>query len=321
MSSVRAWHPGLYRQMAASTAGVCIEFLCEADRIALEVIVDDVPSGSASAIGYITDPALKRRPDGFACIVDDCPLPVVMPEPGRSTVTFDFSNVADARPKDTGMLPGLGQLHHVRIWLPSLRGCSLGDVMAEGYMEPVGERPALLVLGDSISQGFFSGDAAHGWPALVAKELGYDVLNKSIGGQVVQPGTAVRDASKPDPAAIVIQLGTNYRFEPCSAAQVRADIRAYLSEVAAAWPEVLTWVVTPTYHDEDVWPTSMRSCFKDVPEMLESEAARHSSMQVVNGLELMDADKSLLSDGSDHPNAAGNAQIAERLLVRMRKLT
>ena len=188
VSSVRAWHPGLYRQMSASTAGVCIEFLCESDKVSLEVIVDGLPSGSASAIGYIVDPALKRRPDGFACVVDDRALPVVMPEPGKSTLSYDFSAIADARPKDTGMLPGLGQLHHVRIWLPCLRGCAVGDVVAEGYIEPVGERPSLLVLGDSIGQGFFSGDAAHGWPALVAQELGYDVANKSIGGQVVQPG-------------------------------------------------------------------------------------------------------------------------------------
>ena len=39
VGSVRAWHPGLYRQLAVATAGVCLEMETDATRLALEVRV------------------------------------------------------------------------------------------------------------------------------------------------------------------------------------------------------------------------------------------------------------------------------------------
>ena len=37
LGSVRAWHPGLYRQMAACTAGVTMEFETDASVVTLEL--------------------------------------------------------------------------------------------------------------------------------------------------------------------------------------------------------------------------------------------------------------------------------------------
>ena len=104
-------------------------------------------------------------------------------------------------------------------------------------IEPVASRDQLLVIGDSIAQGFVSGDPAHNWPALLATKLGLDVLNQGIGGQVFLPGSTVGLVDEASPSAVVVELGENYRYEPCQEMRISRDIRTSLFEVAEAWPE------------------------------------------------------------------------------------
>lgn len=113
----------------------------------------------------------------------------------------------------------------------------------------------------------------------------------------------------------MVEFGANYRFEPCQAGRVEQEVRTYLYEVAATWPEVPTWVMTTLPHTEVAYPNHLRSCFAEVDGIIRRCAARHGSMRVVDGSALLDAGDlaRLLADGSDHPGAAGQAMLAERL--------
>ena len=190
----------------------------------------------------------------------------------------------------------------VRLWLPCLAGCRLGAVLGDGtFAEPVACPPDLLVLGDSIAQGFTSLDPAISWPALLADSLGLGLVNQGVGGQVFQPGTLVGLAGAVRPEHIVVEFGANYRFEPCQAGRVEQEVRTYLYEVAATWPEVPTWVMTTLPHTEVAYPNHLRSCFAEVDGIIRRCAARHGSMRVVDGSALLDAGDlaRLLADGSD----------------------
>ena len=48
----------------------------------------------------------------------------------------------------------------------------------------------------------------------------------------------------------MVEFGANYRFEPCQAGRVEQEVRTYLYEVAATWPEVPTWVMTTLPYTE-----------------------------------------------------------------------
>ena len=184
-------------------------------------------------------------------------------------------------------------------------------------LEPVPARRGLLVLGDSIAQGFVCDDPALAWPRLVADRLDLDLVNQGIGGQVTQPGSVADAGSAIRPARIVVALGANYRYEPCSAAAVGRDLRLYLDEVARAWPNTPCWVCSPVWHDEDAWPSNPRSCWRELGALLAPAVARHQHMGLVDGMVLMDHDAALLADGFEHPNARGMRQIAERTLEVM----
>ena len=316
LGSCQAWHPGLYRQMARTTAGICIEFETDALEVGLEVRVDPEPKGTRAVLEVIDrgNPGSVQPHDGISFDIDGHHVWYGMP---RADETCVVTRVDGYDPQDAmGLqpLPGMARARHVRIWLPALRGCSVRDVWCDGtFLRSVPQRKQLLVLGDSIAQGFVSEDPALSWPSLLADKLGLDVVNQGIGGQVFQPGSLFGLAGSIDPARIVVALGENYRYEPCVARRVSLDIRAYLSEVSRLWPSVPTHVATPLWHDEEAWPSHGMSCHKQVPELIAAQVAVHDQMRLIDGLELIEHDPELFADGYEHPNARGCRQIATRL--------
>lgn len=303
LGSIAAWHPRLYREMAGCTAGIRLELETDSAHLALEASMDPFPSGSAAMLADAldADPSLRPPYDGFSLVADGRRLGVRVPG-DDGLVRFAL-----------GAVPG--KRRRVQLWLPCLTGCRLRAVVGDGSLiEPVAPSRPLLVLGDSISQGFTATDPALAWPALLASGWGLGLVNQGVGGQVFQPGS-VADAARavPDPALIVVELGANYRFEPCRSDPAERDARAYLAEVSRAWPRVPTVVLTTLFHTEDRYPTHPSSCFADIDRIIREAAAAHPQMRVVEGSGILPADPDLLIDGSDHPGPEGQVTLYQNL--------
>lgn len=325
LGSVRAWHPGLFRQMAACTAGVCVAFSTDGHTARVEVRMGAASRPTRTMLADVGR-AGGVAPEAALVSVEVDGRPLGTFSPGeRDVVTFGLDDAATLPSPGMARLPGMGEPHEVRVWLPCLLPCAVRDVSVEGatYLGPASERDVLLVLGDSIAQGFTVGDAALTWPALLAKRLGLDLVNQGIGGQVFQPGSLPAPAAVPRVAAVVVEFADNYRFERCSAAAVRRDARAYLAEVASAWPDTPTAVVTTPPHTETLYPTHPASCAAEVDALISEAAAPHAQMRLVDGSRLLPAARlgELLADGSDHPGAEGQrlmARALERSLLHTR---
>ena len=314
LGSVRAWHPGVFRQMAACASGIRLELETDSSRLRVELRAGEVPRGSLAVLRDVAAHTGSEPPaaDVASADVDGRHLgPFLLA--GRDALELELE---EAGTQAALPLPGMGPRHRVRVWLPCLAPCSVREVMGDGtYLEPVSPRGELLVLGDSIAQGFVASDPALTWPALLADHLGLDLVNQGIGAQVFQPGSLADAPRAIEPAAVVVEFADNYRFEPCSASGVARDVRAYLGEVAAAWPEAPTWVLTTPPHTEALYPTDARSCVAEVDEMIAAEVARHPQMRLVRAGALLDERllPRLLADGSDHPGDDGQLMLAERL--------
>lgn len=317
LGSVRAWHPGLFRQMAACTAGICLEFETDATVVELEARVDEMPRGSAAVIADVErhDPGARPPYDGLGMEVDGRHLPVALPGED-DLVSWLLDDPAAAPAPGLQRLPGMGVPHHVRVWLPCLTSCAVREVRSDGtYLRPVEPREQLVVLGDSIAQGFVGVTPGLSWPARLADHLGLDLVNQGLGAQVFQVGALAGLAGSARAAAVVVELGANYRFEPCQASRVGRDIRTCLYEVAEAFPDVPVWVLTCPPHTEELYPTHARSCYAEVDGLIRAAAAPHEHLRVVDASALLDEDAlgELLADGSDHPGPAGQKMMAERL--------
>lgn len=172
----------------------------------------------------------------------------------------------------------------------------------------------MLVLGDSIGQGFCSDDPALAWSALFAEHCSLELVNQSVGGQVFQP-SSLMGLDVDDVDLVIVELGGNYRHEPCTTSVVRNDIRAYLREAARIFEGSRIVVITPTGHDRRLCPLHVGSCARDVSRML-FQVGRELGMDVVDGLRLLENGDPLLADG-EHPTTVGHVQIASRLAAAL----
>lgn len=317
LGSCLSWHPGLFRQMAQTTAGICLAFTTNSSEIALEVSWDPEPKGTRAVLRDVDgeDPSLWKVHDGASCEVDGRLLAPHQAGSGEELCVWRLDDEEDVHPGwHLQRLPGFGPERTVRIWLPALRGCTIRTLWGDGTtLAPAKARPLLLVLGDSIAQGFVSDEPRASWAAEVAERHGLDLLNQSIGGQVISPEFAEAVPKDVEPAEILVELGANYRYEAYPESRLRVDARAFLAALHARWPEVPALVMTPVAHLEDRYPTHPRSCFSAVPEVLRSEAARYPEMVCVDGSRLVDPVPSAFADGTDHPTASSGKRIAERL--------
>lgn len=305
VGGMAAWHPRLYREMAGCTSGVRLDFVTDSAHVALEVEADALPAGSRAMIADLlrNDPEARPPFDGFSFCCEGRRLGGVrMPEPDGGLI---FA---------LGFAPG--KTRRAQIWLPCLSGCALRGVFGDGtFIEPA-PAPAgtLLVLGDSIAQGFTALDPAATWPALLADRLGLGLIDQGIGGQVFQPGSVADAASLVSPSLVVVEFGANYRFEPCRAEAVERDARAYFSEICRAWPGVPVLALTPLFHTEALYPTHPGSCFADVARIIREATAAHGQVCLVDGDGILPTDPAVLADGSDHPGPLGQVLICEKLM-------
>lgn len=313
LESCMAWHPGLYRSMARTTAGVCLRFATDGSEVALAVRVEDEPRATAAILQPL-DKGRRREHDGLSVMVDGrvvgCEMPRPLPRPlswvdggdGMRVLSFSLEE-RDGRGTGTMAIPGLGARHEACVWLPMLRGCAVREVWCDGtYVEPLPSRGRLLVLGDGIAQGFCADDPLLAWPTLLAEGMGLDVVNQSIEGEVFQPSMML-GAAVEDVRLVVVALGLQYRREACAMLLVKQDARAYLREVRRRYDGVRVVVVTPFGRNDDV-SGAIRA------------TARSLGIEVVDGSRLLSQTDLVFADDV-YPAAAGHAQIAARLAARL----
>lgn len=350
LESCLAWHPGLYKQMAACTSGVTLEFITDASLVAIDLRFGEEPAGTIRSRELVQSHDEQRKQqvlDGASSTSDASNVSSTSNASNTNnadavgTQVFDgvsyevngkhkgmlFASLQDkqttqvhiALPTSSVSEPALFELRkpvRVKVFLPALRSCEVRTIACNGtQLEPLAKKEQLLVLGDSITQGFVCGDPAYAWAHQVAQKTKLDLLNQGIGGQVFLPESFQGFSAHPKfvPQVIVVALGVNYRYEACVASHVYADIRRFFATLHTLWPCVPTYVLTPLWHQDGPYLTHPKSCFGQVSEFIQQAAAAYSNMVMVDGAHVLDEDERLLADGFEHPNKAGHTQIAQNL--------
>ncbi len=333
LGSCRSWHPGLFRQMARCTAGMFLEFTTDSSEITLEIMLDAEPSATRHMIEiargvrtHVTcdeiagDSSAQTACDGISIDIDDRHIPAFMPH-DAAQISFPLSEPATSALAGMIQLPGFAGTRHVRIWLPSLRGCVLRSLWGNGsFISPVTSRARVLVLGDSISQGFIVGDSAYSWPSVFADTIGCEILNQSLGGAVFQPGLLWGLAQYIVPACIIVALGTNYRYEPSRPREVSTDIHRYFDELRRVWPHVPVCCIDMFWHNPDYFPPNAMSAYSQVNTFIHAAIAQYDEMYSIDGSLLMEHSTAHLADGYVHPGKTGAAQIAQELALQIPQL-
>lgn len=322
LSSCLAWHPGVYRQMAQTTAGVCVRFATDAAQVALALRMDPLPDASLTEIRTMRkdgDADGERNTSDLASEYDGISIEVDGRPASASVVELDVVRFSLEDPRvDPGngiiALPGLGRRHEVSMWLPCLRGCELRELWADGtYVEAMPQSGRLLVLGDEPGQGFGARDCAHTWPVLVARSLGMELVNQSVGGQVFQP-SSLPDAYIEHVEQVVVDLGDSYAHERCGVGEVAADVRAYFGKVARLWPNAQVWVLLPVPRDGDT--VCAGSCFPEVAGIVR-ECAAMCEAHVLEKRDLLGPKHAASFVRAGYLDASAHKRLADGLLCKM----
>ena len=178
---------------------------------------------------------------------------------------------------------------------------------------PAAEPKAILVFGDSLSEGFML-KHSEAYPALLAKKLRAAGLNFLVTNASATGGTTGGGLERLPPHLkhridiLILELGINDAFRALPIEQIQNNLQQIIDKVKAKNPNVrvvITGMQVPD-HTGDDYVSAFGQMFSDL-------AAKNRAALVPYLLEGVAGNPSLnLADGI-HPNAAGQKILAENV--------
>ncbi|MFH1969064.1 MAG: GDSL-type esterase/lipase family protein [Verrucomicrobiota bacterium] len=239
---------------------------------------------------------------------------------GRRIATFD-------RPSDAGgvvrvrLAAGDGEPHTWGLVLPyadpvvfrGLRLAAGGQLLA---LPPVAERTVYVAYGDSITHGFFAGDALSGYAWQLAETMGWQLVNLGFGSRTAVPADAkLVAAMKPD--VVTILLGVNDCLGCVPLDTFARNYGAILDTLRERRPTALMVVITPLDVPGKWVGTEKLEDYREALHKLVA-ARKNNRLLLVEGPALIPSDLSCFADGL-HPNDKGFAIMADRLAAEIVK--
>ena len=297
---------------AQATAGIAIDFVTTGDEVSFDCEV----LGKIDPYSRMYEETMALAPEGAvaeAGVMDS--IDVVVEGHGRYLVPVHSGRI------EVPFENPWGQACEVRIVLPCMMSVAVGNLMTNGSLEPAPERDYLLVLGDSIFQGFTAGRPSMTIAAQLAHGMDLDLVNQAVAGYIFDESTlrGIGQLRERPPACIVVAYGTNDWGRVGSASALRNAARAYLERLNRAFPEVPTYVVSPLWRADKDEPSPSGKRLGWMHKMLRHACEGLKNMHVIRGFDLLPHNAAFMADGRLHPNADGCTIVAERLLAAIAK--
>ena len=215
----------------------------------------------------------------------------------------------------------------VTIYFPQLACASVKDIKFDGISvmdstDKVCECPKkklgkVIFFGDSITQGYDSLHPSLDYAAIVSSRLGFDFVNKGIGGDKYNAQVLVDDGGAVD--RIFVAYGTNDWSCLPSREVFEKNIREYCEKLRSIYPNVPVFVISPVWRrDNDaVKPTGD---FFGIYKMLCGICSEFENIKVLDGTNFVGRSEDLFSDKRLHPNDTGFFIYADSLCKALEKI-
>lgn len=153
----------------------------------------------------------------------------------------------------TGLLPGAGE-RDCWLWLPLLSTALVAAIAvhpAATVLRAQLPEPRLLVLGDSLAQGFIVQQPTQNWVHRVARATGLPAWNLGIGGLRIEPALYTSVLAERAWDLVIIALGANHAWKSSDTA-VAAALAEHLARQVCAGPHSrVAWLLPPWKPCED----------------------------------------------------------------------
>ena len=203
----------------------------------------------------------------------------------------------------------------VKIYLPYLMSIACGSLTADTKLEPVGAKPSLLVLGDSISQGMFAGNPASCYAMKLARMLDMDLCNQSVAGITFDRRSlrGLYNLKHNSPACILVALGTNDWELKDSAGKIKSEIIHYFRRLNSLFPEVQVFVLSPIWRADIDQLMPCNRPLDWVRDTIREVIGEYENMHYVDGSDVVLHSTNTFADGILHPNSFAQNMMADTL--------
>jgi lysophospholipase L1-like esterase len=284
--------PDFYKKSKAA-AGIRLDFLTDSESLSFRYTIK---SGSSRKFYF------------FDCFVDG----VLIAHEGEMEMVDKAGEVTVTLGTDK-------RERRVTLWLPGLSIVRLSDVTLDdgASLRRAPTDRKILVLGDSITQGYDAVYSSQSYANKLAWALNAEIVNQAIGGEIFRP--AILDEELPfTPDLITVAFGTN-DWSGQTAENFEKNADGFYTKLATLYPETPVFVILPIWRAD--WEKVTRAKpFHESREILRGLAQKHPNFRVIDGMLLTPHLPSFFSDLYLHPNDLGFEIYAQELVARMREI-
>lgn len=276
----------LYRKVHAS-AGMRLDFITDADALSFDFRVVSASSRTFYSIDLYVD--------GVFC--DELYVMNVMRKK-QGRVSFSIPE---------------GE-HRVTVYFSNLMRTDIGDIELTGAtcLRPAEAKTKILLLGDSITQGYDAYHSSLSYANRIARALDADILNQAIGGEIFD-ADIIDEALPFDPDTVIVAYGTNdWALQPSEEAFLSAAERFFV-RVKKLYAQKKLVYISPLFRVDVDDSVSAFGSFAKATEKLKTLAVKHGFF-LVDGFRLTPHISDFFADLYLHPNDLGFAFYAENLL-------
>ena len=210
-------------------------------------------------------------------------------------------------------IPGEMQKRHVIIYLPVDATVLIRNFICNGSVQPPVKTKKVLMLGDSITQGFGPLRSSGTFVSVANRELNFDILNQGIAGYVYDKGSLMKMGDY-NPDWIIVALGTNQYF-----AKSIKPVESYYERLFEIYGnDIPTLVITPVWRN-DFENEKERETFFTFCNAIKAICKRYRNITVIDGFDLVPHSEEYYID-SLHPNEKGAALYGHNLADFIRNL-
>ena len=309
----------LYQMMGKSTAGILLSFKTNGNEISFQCkketifknVIPILRYGGAKIIEAAkTSMRLEKKHggrlkmnDAFDIYINGERVASPNPRSGNISVSFRNNTKSDVL---------------VKIYFPLYTKVGIMNLTSNGSIETMSQQnEKIYCLGDSITQGFGSGNPSLCYVARIAEMLNLDALNQGVGGIQYDPAILNGLEKLSDPKFITIAYGTNDWAYNSEIESIQKNISNFYKKISSLFPKTPIFVITPFWRS-DMELVMKSGKFMDVVQLIENESNKYSNFTLIDGLKISPHEKTFYSDGKSHPNTEGFAYIAERLAPILR---
>ena len=201
----------------------------------------------------------------------------------------------------------------VQIYLPT--DCHIGIKnfnINGGYKSVKDKGQKVLIIGDSITQGYGTFMSGASYVNVLQRKTGYNIVAQGIGGLPFKECVLYKGEYEPD--KIVVSLGTNY-YESTLKYDYEKETSLFFKKLNELWGDKEVIYISPLWRNNNVDMERFLWCI----ETATNEALKYDNITVVDGFDLVPNVDECFVD-KIHPNAYGCELMANNLAFIFKEL-